>query len=621
MVLNLAKVGALIEAEEALAERHLHLTANETLLSPAAQRVLSSNLNNRYLLEHRDMREDSPSRLGNFLLRGLDGVNAIESSATEVCKSLFGAEYAEFRCLSGLHAMQTTFLALTRPGDKIMRVATKDGGHFLTELMCRTFGRTSCTYVFRDYSEIDLERTRKVYERERPALLYIDAMNYLFPFPLRELRKIAGDTPIVFDASHTLGLIAGGQFQDPLREGADILQANTHKTFFGPQKGLIVGNSRPLMERISYTLSNALVSSQHTATTLSLFVALHEAYAYGREYAARVIENARYLAGAMHRRGLPVLAEERGFTHNHMFFIDVRRLGSGPLVLRQLLQANISANRVVAFEHVDALRLGVQEITRRGYGQGDLDRIADWFARLLLDEEDSRRVRKEVVELVASRRKIYYCEESEGEAAGPRAPGANGTRAKAAGPERQRWINTRLRRERLDVDEDSYGRARELGRLASTFEHQSDIAGNVSFRQGGRTFVTASGAYIKDLAREDFIEIEGYADGTLDCRGDGPPSSESYLHYLLYRKTKAAYVVHNHYILGHELELPWLTVIPPKEYGSIALAEGVADALGRGQVIYVRRHGLVFWGRSFEECRSLLEEFSRAVRHQELAHH
>jgi glycine/serine hydroxymethyltransferase len=108
MVLNLGEIRALISAEEAHSDQYLHLTANETLLSPMAQRVLFTNLSNRYLLEHLDMRRDSPSRLGNFLFRGLDRVNTVERSATEVCKRLFGADYAEFRCLSGLHAMQTT---------------------------------------------------------------------------------------------------------------------------------------------------------------------------------------------------------------------------------------------------------------------------------------------------------------------------------------------------------------------------------------------------------------------------------------------------------------------------------------------------------------------------------
>lgn len=612
MVLNLAEVRGLIKAEEALSEQFLHLTANETLLSPQAQQVLSSNLYNRYLLEHLDMRQTSPSRLGNFIFRGMNGVNTIESSATEICKQLFGADYAEFRCLSGLHAMQTTFLALTRPGDKIMRVSTKNGGHFLTELLCRSFGRMSCTYVFSDNTQIDIDQTRKVFEREQPKLLYIDAMNYLFPFPLRELREIVGHTPIVFDASHTLGLIAGGQFQDPLSEGADILQANTHKTFFGPQKGIIVGNSRPLMERISYTLSNAMVSSQHTASTLSLFIALHEAYFFGRPYAARILENARYLADALNRRGVPVLASDRGFTRNHMFFVDVRPLGSGPLIVQRLLQANISANRVIAFDHVDALRFGVQEITRRGYEWKDLDQIADWLARLLLDNEDPQLVKKKVKDLVSARRTIRYCEDSDGETISANETSISYPETTRVGTNRSRWINTRLRREPVLVDDASYRGARELGRLAGAFEHQSDIAGNISFRFDGRIFVTASGAYIKDLSPNDFNEITAYADGTLDCRGDGPPSSESYLHYLLHLHGDASFIVHNHYIPEGGLDALDVTIIPAKEYGSIALAEAVDEASRHSQVIYVRRHGLVFWGRSLHECASLVEEFAQA---------
>lgn len=613
-ILNLAGVRSLIEAEEALAEDYLHLTANETLLSPLAQQVLSTKLYNRYLLEHLDMREDSPSRLGNFLFRGLNQVNTIERSATEICRQLFGADYAEFRCLSGLHAMQTTFAALTRPGDKIMRVSTKDGGHFLTELICRSLGRTSCTYVFGDLGEIDLDQTRKVFVRERPSIMYIDAMNYLYPFPLSGLREIAGDTPIVFDASHTLGLIAGGQFQDPLREGADILQANTHKTLFGPQKGLIVGNNRALMERISYALSNGLVSSQHTASTLALFIALHEAYYWGRPYATRILENARYLAGALDRRGVPVLAAERGFTRNHMFFIDVRALGSGPVLLERLMRANISANRIVGFNHVDTLRIGVQEITRRGYTWDDLDLVAEWLARLLLNNTDPSQVKKEVVELVRTRQTIHYCDSSSGEPIGTMeglaTAGNSECDADTVAPVRTRWVNTRLSHELVARDDALFRGARWLGQLAGNFEHQVDTAGNISFRSDGRIFVSGSGAYIKDLSPYDFTELTDYRDGTLYCRGSGPPSSESYMHYLMHHGVDAAFVVHNHYIPGNELDMLDVIVIPPKEYGSIELAEAVAEAATRGRVIYVRRHGLVFWGRSLDECRSLLERFA-----------
>ena len=565
--LGLGAIRDLIEDEEDEAAEMLHLTANETVLSPFARTVLASELGPRYLLEHLDMRQDSPSRLNNLLYRGLDRVNRIERSATEVCRRLFGGDYAEFRCLSGLHAMQTTFAALTRPGDKIMRISTKDGGHFLTELICRGFGRRSCTYAFRDISEIDLVATERVFREEKPSLLYIDAMNYLFPFPVRELKEIAGDVPLIYDASHTLGLIAGGRFQSPLAEGADILQANTHKTFFGPQKGLIVGRERGPMERIGYTLSNGMVSSQHTASTLALFVALHEVYAVGEVYADRVLRNAKRLATALDRLGVPVLAKDRGFTANHMFFVDTRPLGGGPPLLERLLAAGISVNRGVAFEHVDALRLGVQEITRRGADEDDMDLVARWIAGVLLGTAEPGSIRPQVRAFAARHREIHFT----GDPGTAGAPRRNPPERTGFRPSR-RWAEMYMHREKLDhsAHRPELARAKELGRLGGEFAHQTDSAGNVSFSAGGQLYVSASGAYIKDLSDDDFVLVEGAGDGALHCRGTGPASVEAYLHHLLAERFGAAYVVHNHYIPDTDLTRLGVSVIDPQEYGSVA---------------------------------------------------
>jgi fluorothreonine transaldolase len=612
--MTLARISRLIEQEEVESAAVLHLTANETLLSPAAQRVLSTSLGNRYLLEHLEMREDSPSRLNNFLYRGMNGINAIEASATEVCRQLFGADYAEFRCLSGIHAMQTTFAALSQPGEKIMRISTKDGGHFLTELICRSFGRRSCTYAYRDISELDLDHTRQVFEAERPTLLFLDAMNYLFPFPVRELKEMCGEVPLIYDASHTLGLIAGGQFQDPLAEGADILQANTHKTMFGPQKGIILGNSRGLMERISYTLSNGMVSSQHTASTLALFIALHEMYVYGREYASRVVESSRYLAAALHDRGVPMIAADRGFTRNHMSFIDNRPLGAGPALLERVLRAGIAVNRSVAFEQTDTMRLGVQEVVRRGFTNADFDLVADWLAQLLLHDADPEPISLAVADLVGRRHQVKYCE-PEREPARAYGLAATGRPAAPSAPViAPRWADIQLRREPIEIDAQSFDGARSLGRLAGVFEHQTDSAGNISFQRGGSTFVTATGAYIKDLAPADFVELQSRTGTTLQCRGTGTPSAESYMHYLMRTTVDAAFVVHNHYIPDdRELGRFDVLVIPPKEYGSVQLAESVAEAARKSQLIYVRRHGLVLWSTSLEEGHELLTTLAKAL--------
>jgi fluorothreonine transaldolase len=628
--LGLDEIADMIAEEERLADDFIHLTANETVLSPLAQRALASPLTNRYLLEHLDMRRDSPSRLGNLLYRGLDLVNEIERSATHVCRLMFGAEFAEFRCVSGLHAMQTTFAALTHPGDKIMRVSTQDGGHFLTELICRSFGRRSCTYTYSGINELDLAATAETYRRERPTLLYIDAMNYLFPLPLKELREIVGQTPIVFDASHTLGLIAGRQFPNPLSEGADILQANTHKTFFGPQKGIILGNNRALMERIGYFLSNGLVSSQHTASTLALFVALHEMYREGEQYASDVLHNSRHLAAALVAHAIPVMGGDRGFTANHMLLVDARPFGSGILVLEKLLRANISANRLLPFGHVDAIRMGVQEITRRGYDDADLEAIAGWLDRLLNRDEEPERIRPEVIDLARKHSTVRYtgipasavgslateagrlAPRGETHAAGH--PGYSRTVAAGRPNAKPRWAQIALSPATANLGAKELDEIRQLGRLAGAFEHQIDSSGNISITDAsGRLFVTATGAYIKDLRDDDMIYVRSFSNWTLNCAGDGPPSTEAYMHYLIRQETHARYIVHNHYIADEGLERLGVIVIPPKEYGSVELAEAAAEAATQHPVFYVRRHGLVFCATEFRECVALLAKIAEGM--------
>lgn len=609
-MLTLQQIKELLQEEESLSENVMHLTANETVMSPFATSMLASPLYNRYLLEHIDMRQDSPSRVGNFLFRGLDRVNQIERSAVEVCEQLFGAKYAEFRCLSGLHAMQTTMVSLTKPGDKIMRFSTKDGGHFATQHLVKLFGRETCLYAFdREKYQLDLEGTREIFNAERPKLLYIDAMNYLFPVPLRELKEIVGDVPIVFDASHTLGLMAGGQFQNPLKEGADILQANTHKTFFGPQKGIILSNSRELMEKINYNLSMGLVSSQHTNSSISLFIALHEMLVYGKEYAAKVVDNARYFAGQLHKRGFKMLATDQGFTKNHQFFIDLTEMGPGPLIYDKLLRANIAVNRSIPFEHVDALRVGVQEVTRRGYERADFDRVADWIAAIVLENKEPELIAEEVSSLVRSKRKILYCEDPHTELAEPQKAAAvmrHTTRKKP------RWIDFSAKRKDCEVSTDLYNSFRALGDIAGVFEQQVDSSGNLSVRSDGRIIITVTGSYIKDVGKNDLAELVELKDYLLLYKGNFLPSSESLLHYLVYQNTKSNFIAHNHYLPGdRELEMLDVLVIPPKEYASVALAEAVAEACQSNKIVYVQKHGLVFHDESLAGCLDLMKRFGQ----------
>ena len=629
-ILSISEIISQVRSEEQLANAVLHLTANETALSPVVRSVLSTSLYSRYFLEHHTMRGPRTSRLGNFIFRGLDHIAAIEASAVSVCSELFSANYVEFRCLSGIHAMETTIASLTRPGDSVMRIATKDGGHFLTETICRLFGRKSCAFVFKqDNHELDIEATAKVIEEERPVILYLDAMNYLFPFPVRDLRNVAGNVPIVYDASHTLGLIAGGQFQNPLREGADILQANTHKTFFGPQKGIILSNNEALMERITYALSNALVSSQNTAGSLALYLALHEMYYYGKEYASKTIENAQFLAQALFDGGLPVLESARGFTSVHQLFVDLRQFGPGPVIMDRLVRANISANRMIAFKHIDTLRLGVQEITRYGYNKNDLRQIADLLVRLLLHNEDPEHIRPQVISLVQSYQTVQYYDSDAwraDQAEHRSTEGDNQSNQRSAEHKNTppgvddttpvvlpdldscRWINVQLDQKSI-VDEMPQSMFRaicEMGQLIGGVEGQLDSAGNLSFLKDGNIFVTAAGVFIRKLTEDDFVKIEALRGNTLICKGLATPATESLMHYLAYEVTDAQVIVHFHHVTAPLLMPSDVAFTGPHEYGSRALAEGVATALSKASIVYIRTHGFVITGVNMSTCRATL---------------
>lgn len=605
--LSLEQINQLFREEESASDGVLQLTSNEAVLSPDAQKVLASPLSNRYLLEHVDMRGDSPSRLGGFLFRGLDNINKIEQSAHECCRLMFDAEFAEFRCLSGLHAMLTTLVSLSNPGDKIMRFSTKDGGHFATEHLIKLLGRRDCCCVIdRRKFDIDIEKTKEVFEREKPTLIYIDAMNYVFPFSIAELRKVVGDTTIVFDGSHTIGLIAGKQFPNPLSEGADILQANTHKTLFGPQKGIIVSNNRALMEKISYNLSSGLVSSQHTASSVSLFIALHEMLSFGTQYAKEVVENAQYLARRLHEKGFKIIGNENGFTKIHQFYIDVTDIGSGPLIMKTLLDANIAVNRTMPFENIDALRVGVQELTRRGISKCELDQIADWFARLILQGEDPDDIRSEVEAFVRDKQgRIFFCRALDPEAA---------TGRTASTPKRfaglPRWVDFSPDEKKCDLPDGVFKAIRELAGKASKVKQQTDSTGNLSIKNRDRIFVTTSGSYMKNLKPTDFAEITGKQGNVLRYAGASVPSSEALLHFLVLRNIASNFVVHNHYLPSdEEISRHGIQVIAPQEYGSVKLAEAVAEACARGKIVFIRKHGLVMHHETLEGCAELIGKF------------
>ncbi|HEY1616014.1 MAG TPA: hypothetical protein VGG25_00270 [Streptosporangiaceae bacterium] len=377
-------VAALLDgtrADASAVRSGIGLAAFENLMSDTARALTCSPLADRYLLGHLTERGAGRSVLrAGLLLADHPAVNALEDAATRALCSMLGASWADFRPLSGLSATLCTMVALTEPGDLVYSIAAEHDGHFATQGLAARLGRQWAALPWDQVQDgPDVPALAAAWRRQPGAMLILDHSVPLRPLPVAALREaIGGDAVLVYDASHTLGLIAGGAFQDPLREGCDLIQANTHKSFPGAHKGLLAFADPATGRRSSAVIGETLLSSQATGPTLANFVTCLEMAEYGRAYAAAMLANAAALAGALTARGLT--ARPLAAAHSHLLIVDVAGGDAAALALgRALLDAGLRVN-VRKARGRTALRLGVQEITRIGMSPCDMERLADLMA-------------------------------------------------------------------------------------------------------------------------------------------------------------------------------------------------------------------------------------------------
>ena len=209
---------------------------------------------------------------------------------------------------------------------------------------------------------------------------------FLFPEPVKEIRKEFPNLKIVYDAAHVFGLIFQGEFQKPFEEGADILTASTHKTFPGPQGGIILSKEHNKIDKYVFP---GIVSNHHLHRLPCLLMTallMDEKY---KNYAKRVIENAKYFAQELYSLGFDVCAEDFGFTESHQIVVDVSKIGSASNVTDKLEKNNIIVNKNAlpwdkSVINPSGLRIGVQEMTLKGYTKSDFSELAKNFKNILL---------------------------------------------------------------------------------------------------------------------------------------------------------------------------------------------------------------------------------------------
>jgi glycine hydroxymethyltransferase len=232
---------------------------------------------------------------------------------------------------------------------------------------------------------------------------------------VKEIAEIAETVGayVLHDSAHVFGLIIGGAFPNPLKEGAHVTTTSTHKTFPSPQGGLI---ATVLGDEVNTQIQKAVfptfTSNYHLHRYAATYVTLIEMEIFGREYATKVVENAKALAEALSAEGITPVAERQGFTKTHQVAVDVSKFGGGDKVAALLEEANIIVNKNAlpwdkSVLRPSGIRMGVQEMTRFGMGRDEMQEIARFIARVLRGE-DPATVRREVTKFRKAFLEIKY---------------------------------------------------------------------------------------------------------------------------------------------------------------------------------------------------------------------
>lgn len=429
MPVNISDIRGIVEAQETWrGHQTINLIASENAQSPAVRAIQNSDFMARYAEGHPNTADEVKR-----YYQGTQYIDQIETMAREELQTLADARQADVRPISGNAANTAIALGYLRGGDTIVVNSTAAGGH-ISHNTIGVFGRriqirgmslnlTSDKRIplhffplTEDMYHIDVEKSLELIDQVSPRLIVLGKSLILFPEPVRELAGLCQERgiPILYDGAHVFGLITGGQFQDPLREGATWLTASTHKTFPGPQRGVIVAALDEDGERKYWPAADRGVfpgssSNHHLHTLPALLVAIREMQQHAAAYAAQIVRNAQTLGQALEDEGIAVEARDFGFTQSHQIAVNVSAHGSGVAVAQQLEANGIIVNyNMLPFDtdprNPSGLRIGVQEMTRYGMQEPDIQRLA----ALLSDAIKGKQVQEAVYALRADFQELQY---------------------------------------------------------------------------------------------------------------------------------------------------------------------------------------------------------------------
>lgn len=366
------------------------LCAAETPISDFVRSFLTDEIHEKYAMGGPLAPADD-----NFI--GAEFVIDLHQLTIDLCRDLFGANYADPRPLSGTSAVTNLLMTFSEPGQTIMLQQHESGCHASMEPICRRLGLNIIEIPY-DYEHLqfDVDSCREIAAEVSPDFVLIAPSDIIYPPPL-ELLGFPDSAMVIYDATQTLGLIASGHLPSPLRAHPRVVvSGGTHKTLPGPSCGLFLTQNDDIALRIDAEVSPKFVRHSHPHHIAGLCATLLEHKTVGHRYSERIREHVDTLSASLAAAGVPVVQDGGRVSETHQVWLHLPA-NEVRAAYQRSLEVGITLNEKYRRLFRDTgIRLGVQEIARYRWEDQDVDDLGTLLARIFKDEEPVDNLRDRV---------------------------------------------------------------------------------------------------------------------------------------------------------------------------------------------------------------------------------